>query len=75
MKCDGRQEFSLGRARRKAKDLTTGTFLNVSEGAHVFKAEVGAVEVVQSDDPNTTVGFELKRGPYNLLAGGFLVKP
>jgi hypothetical protein len=70
--CDENQRFGLGRRRPKAKGLMPGRFLNVSEGAHVYKGEIGWIEMRDHDGPQTTVGFELKNGPKNILAEGFL---
>jgi len=63
-----------GRNYSRAGEINAGRSVTVSEGAHVFRAEVTIVEALETDAPEQTFGFDLKKSPRNCLAGGFLVR-
>ena len=75
LRCTGNQLFRIKGAKNvKGSEVRAGQAILVSEGAHVFRAEVGAVETTLLSEPEDTFAFELRHGPKNILVDGFLCK-
>lgn len=71
--CTPDQEILRGRSRYvKAGDLEPGATVIASEGSHVFKCEIGMMELMESIEPQPMIGLELDKKPWNFLAGGFI---
>ena|SRR6185369_3106606 len=75
LRCADDQVFRVkGTKNITGRMLRAGQAVLVSEGAHVFRAEIGAIEMALLDAPEPTFGVELKHRPKNILVDGFLLR-
>lgn len=75
IRCAEDQLFRVKGAKNlPGKMLRAGQAVLVSEGAHVFRAQIGAIEMALLDAPQPTFGVELKRLPRNILVEGFILR-